>query len=260
MQCIIFSPTNTTRTIVRHIASTLADEPATIIDLTLPEKREPLSGQGPVIIGMPVYGGRIPALAIQRLRALGTGQGRPAIVVVVYGNRAFDDALLELRDLALELGFIPVAGAAFVGEHSFSTPTHPIGAGRPDEQDLTAAQDFGRAVRQKLAQHPDLSTCPKLEVPGNFPYREGIAAAPIAPETLTENCVLCGECALVCPTQCITITESEVETDKTNCLRCCACIRVCAYGARVMLEPKMVEFARNLHKKFQRRAEPEVFL
>lgn len=260
MQCIIFSPTNTTRTIVRHIASTLADEPATIIDLTLPEKKEPLSGKGPVIIGMPVYGGRIPALAAQRLRVLGTGQGRPVIVVVVYGNRAFDDALLELRDLALELGFIPVAGAAFVGEHSFSTPTHPIGAGRPDQEDLSKAQEMGQAVGQNLAQYPDLSTWPKLEVPGNFPYREGVAPAPIAPETLTENCVLCGECALVCPTQCITITQSSVETDKNNCLRCCACVRVCAYEARVLLEPKMVEFAHNLHKKFQRRAEPEVFL
>lgn len=260
MQCIYFSPTGTTRAVLEAIASTLGDGPNTVLDLTLPQQPATMSpGAGPVLIGMPVYGGRIPALGAQRLCEHVQGQGRAAVLVVVYGNRAFDDALLELCDLAEQVGFVPVAGAAFIGEHSFSTHTYPVAAGRPDQEDIQIAHNFGLAVRQKLAQITDLSALPRLHVPGNFPYRDGVPAAAIAPETLPQACVLCGACATVCPSNAITITDC-VETDASLCLRCCACIRACAYEARIMLHPKMVEFGKMLHEKCAHRAQPEIFL
>ena len=49
-----------------------------------------------LVVGMPVYSGRIPASALPALRKF-RGNGTPAVVVCVYGNRDYDDALLELR-------------------------------------------------------------------------------------------------------------------------------------------------------------------
>lgn len=261
MDCIIFSPTGTTRSIVTAIAEGMDQPIARPVDLTFPACVEPeAADDGPVIIGTPVYGGRVPALAAQRLRQHIRGDGRPAVLVVVYGNRAFDDALLELRDLAEELGFVPVAGAAFIGEHSFSTAAVPVAEGRPDTADADKARAFGQAVRARLDATPDLSALPRLEVPGNYPHRDGAAAMAVSPETLQENCVLCGECARACPTGAIVVTAESVETDTALCLRCCACIRACHYAGRLMLHPKVLEFGRILNDKFSRRAEPETFL
>ena len=49
-----------------------------------------------------------------------------AVPVVLFGNRNFDDGLIELRNILTEDGFMPVAGGAFVGEHAFS---RTLGAG-----------------------------------------------------------------------------------------------------------------------------------
>lgn len=73
------------------------------------------------------------------------------MVIAVYGNRAFEKAAAELAAAAARQGFVPVAAAAFVGEHSYSTPETPVAAGRPDAQDLARAAEFGAAVREKLA-------------------------------------------------------------------------------------------------------------
>lgn len=265
-QQILFSPTGTTRKILESIASVLAPDSCTELDLTYTASGEFSSvdqseNGGMALIGMPVHAGRIPALAVERLRACVQGKGRKAVLVVVYGNRAYDDALLELRDLAVELGFRPVAAAAFVGEHSFSTTDHPVGHGRPDTIDLEKALNFGRSVREKMLEVGDTNgNTQMLNVPGNFPYREGVQPAPISPETDAGICILCGNCVRSCPSAAITLASDAVETDKMACLRCCACIRVCPTGARVMVHPKILELGRTLHEKFADRREPELFL
>ena len=118
---IVFSPTNTTRKVLQAILQGLGPQSWSELDLTYPRPlRDTARNQGDaeelVLIGMPVYAGRIPALARERILSCVKGTGQKAVLVVVYGNRAYDDALRELRDLALELGFVPVAAAAFVGE------------------------------------------------------------------------------------------------------------------------------------------------
>ena len=89
--------------------------------------------------------------ALERLREI-RGEGTPAIVLAVYGNRSFGTAVAELASFVAERGFVPVAAGAFVGEHSYSTPETPIAQGRPDAQDLAAATAFGAQVREKLAK------------------------------------------------------------------------------------------------------------
>src|ERR1700690_2267706 len=103
---IYFSPTQTTRKVVENIAQGIQIVPVEHVDLTLPPAgmRERVEMHDELaIIGSPVYAGRLPVDVISRFRHL-KGNATPAVIVVVYGNRAYEDALLELRDLALELG------------------------------------------------------------------------------------------------------------------------------------------------------------
>ena len=153
VQSIYFSPTRTTARIVAAIARGTQLPAAEPLDLTPPEARTwriEAAQDALAIIGAPVYGGRIPPEAVVRLRRLRAHE-TPAGIVVVYGNRAYEDVLLELRDLVIEQGFIPIAAAAFIGEHSYSTEVTPIAHGRPDVLDLAQAQEFGALIRDRLA-------------------------------------------------------------------------------------------------------------
>ena len=60
-----------------------------------------------VVLGVPVYGGRIPALAAERMAQL-KGQQTPVIILVTYGNRDYEDALLELKTILEQQQFVVV--------------------------------------------------------------------------------------------------------------------------------------------------------
>lgn len=124
---VFFSPTETTAKIVIKIAQGINPDSITGINLTPPGARNQDFGQLKdelAVIGTPVYAGRVPPEAVHRLHRI-KGNNTPAAVVVVFGNREYEDALLELKDIAAELGFRPIAGGAFIGEHSYSNETIP---------------------------------------------------------------------------------------------------------------------------------------
>lgn len=124
----------------------------TAIDLTHPAGHPaPLPGEAVAIFAVPVYGGHVAPAALERLREI-RGEGTPAVVLAVYGNRSFGTAVAELASFVAGRGFVPVAAGAFVGEHSYSTTETPIAQGRPDARDLAAATAFGAQVREKLAK------------------------------------------------------------------------------------------------------------
>ncbi len=258
---ICFSPTGSTRKVLESIAQGTGIGRLERIDLTPPaaaERRPPELRETLAIIGCPVYGGRVPVDAVSRLRGI-EGNGAPAAVVVVYGNRAYEDALVELRDLARERGFRPVAAAAFIGEHSFSTADAPIAAGRPDAEDLRRAAEFGRMLAGKTGKLRSLQDEPPVTVPGNIPYKERGGLSNIAPVTEEAVCTRCGECVPVCPTAAIP-AEDPLTTDTKACIRCCACIKVCPVGARRMDDPGIRQIAERLSVNCSARKEPEIYL
>lgn len=255
---VYFSPTHTSQKVVRAIGEGLGVDARQELDLTTDNGTSPLKIKDSLcVIAAPVYAGRVPEVAIKRFERL-KPENSQAVVVAVYGNRNYDDALLELRDEALRLGFKQVvAAAAFIGEHSYSRPGLPVAEGRPDSADLSKAFDFGNRVRNLIGKL-DSGSVEKLEtltVPGNFPYKplpQAVKAAPVS----TDDCSGCGECVDVCPTKAITVIGfSKPVTNVDLCIKCCACVKSCPCGARVFDTP----FTAKLHAMCAERREPEMF-
>jgi ferredoxin len=260
VKLVYFSPTGTTQKVLESIAAGIKAANIEHINLTLPEGAQqaiaPFADEL-VIIGAPVYGGRLPADAIKRFKQL-KANNTLAVVIVVYGNREFEDALLEMKHLAIELGFVPVAGGAFIGEHSFATEEVPIANGRPDSLDVQKAMAFGSRISGKVAGLPSPEAQTDLEIPGRFPYEGGARSMAVAPVTKEETCTVCGTCASVCPTAAIAINGS-VATEIELCIRCCACVKNCPTGARVWEDSKMQEITNWLYQNCRIRKEPQLF-
>ena len=147
-----FSPTGGTEKAVRTVAADLAEHlgvPMEIYDFTLPDVRKQtavFTETDLVCFGTPVIAGRVPNVLLPYLKTV-VGGGAYGIPMVSFGNRNFDDALIELRNLMEDDGFRTVAGAAFVSEHSFS---RKLSAGRPDEEDYAVMHTFAQKVAEKL--------------------------------------------------------------------------------------------------------------
>ena len=185
-----------------------------------------------VILASPVYGGRLPYPAAQRLM-LCEGRKTPALLVVSYGNRAFEDALLEMKDIVEKQKFLPVAAAACVAEHSIA-PVYA--AGRPDADDEKTFSAFSSSVKTLLDGF-DPRLPHTLSVPGNHPYRL-YRESPL-PQTIDERCTKCGMCAQACPTHAISETEPD-RINSSRCISCMRCVAVCPDGGRVV-DGKLLE-------------------
>ena len=261
IKLVYFSPTRTTQKILEGIAQGTEVGTVEHLDLTPPESKTLNLNEMQdelVLLGVPVYSGRVPLEAVAKLQRLRADR-IPAVIIVVYGNREFEDALLELKDLAQESGFVPIAGGAFIGEHSFANDTTPIANGRPDAADLIKAREFGLKIRGKMKDIDSIDEVSQLEVPGNSPYKKRKKRAEISPSTQSDPCTLCKTCAAVCPVAAITVEET-VETDKLACILCCACVKNCPTGARVVEEPALIQMAQWLRTNCQTRKEPEIFM
>lgn len=258
---ICYSPTRTTFATLQNIAEGMHIPSTRDLDLTLPAQtpdQEIAIFSDVALIGVPVYAGRVAPVAAQRLKTI-NGNNTPAVVVVVYGNRHYEDALMELKQLTEASGFVVIAGAAFIGEHSYSSPGKPIAAGRPDADDKRAAMNFGVEVMAKLKGTAALSSIPPLELPGTCPEGPYLGPANITPEIDHDLCTLCGQCAEGCPTGAITVAET-LTTDASRCTFCCACLKTCPEGAIRIAIPKILEKVDYLYQNFQSRREPELFL
>lgn len=122
-----FSPTGGTKKIADAIAAGF-HTPLVEMDLTKADSAVTLGENDALMVVLPVFAGRVPQISLERLSAL-KGCGQKAVAVVVYGNREYDDALLETKDALEVCGFRVIAAAAFIAEHSI---VRSVAAGRPD--------------------------------------------------------------------------------------------------------------------------------
>ena len=250
---IYYSPTGTTQKILTQLAKELEPQIITEIDLTKEGNTNIEIDEDDIcIIGAPVYGGRIALTAIERIQKLKANNAK-AIVIAVYGNRAYEDALLELKDTATECGFETIAAAAFIAEHSFSSPEKPIAHGRPDKDDFAQIAEFAKQLKAKIDKG-DFST-PKIH--GNKPYKDRSQLPALTPETVTEKCTNCGKCIAICPTNAI---EVGGKTNPELCTWCFACIKACPQGGRIFDNPAINGLKDKLLNMCAERREPEFFL
>lgn len=248
---IVFSPTERTKAAARLIARQVDGNQAEL-DLTDALRRPDyhFDENEAVLVGVPVYGGRVPETAAERLLHL-HGNHTPAILLVTYGNRAYEDALAELRDILKKQGFHPIAAAAVVTEHNI---VHKIAAGRPDRKDQEAVQAFGRRVNTLLADMRSTYHQPEPDLPGNVPYRP-YHTIPFRIR-VGSSCRSCGLCIRKCPVQAISRTDPRV-TDTQRCISCMRCVHVCPTKERKVSTLMLLAAGHKLKKVCAARREPE---
>jgi ferredoxin len=261
VKLVFFSPTGTTQAVLGGIVRGLRPSNVKRIDITTPEARkQPLltSEDELLVVGIPVYMGRVPGLLSEWLNAIEASQ-TPAVCVVVYGNRVYDNALLELKDIIKSRGCIPIAGAAFIGEHSFSTSKTPASVGRPHEADLNHAEELGRQIRAKLRAISVLSRASEVSVPGTRPYGGITELWDVDFIAVDDRCVQCGLCAEGCPVGAID-PENSALIDQVKCITCCACIKSCPENAKTRKSGPVEDAANRVTTLYKEPKQPECFL
>ena len=74
----------------------------------------------------------MPAVAVERISKL-KGNNAKAVAVVVYGNRDYEDTMLELQEVLENCGFRVGAMVTAIAEHSVE---RTVAANRPDSKDI----------------------------------------------------------------------------------------------------------------------------
>jgi len=223
---VYFSATYTTKKILKQIAGRIGDK---IIeyDITqnIPKTNILFGNKDLLIVGMPVYAGRIPSVALDALAKF-KGENTVAIIVCVYGNRDYDDALLELKDKIEPKGFRIVSAGAFIAQHSIFPE---VGRNRPDEKDIELINEFGDKSAEIIAHLSSAGSLPPINIKGNNPYKIP-GEIPLKPKG-NKNCNECGTCVKLCPVQAIP-EDTPRKTEKEKCISCGRCIVVCPQNAR----------------------------
>jgi len=249
---VYFSPTNTTKKIVRTIGENIKCE--NLLDINLlktPIKENIYIGENDLlIVGMPVFVGRIPTVCVDMLNHL-KGDNSRAVVVNAYGNRDYDDALIELYDIVEKNGFKTIAAGAFIGQHSRFPE---VAKNRPDKEDIKKIVCFAKSCEQNINLDREKI---KLDIKGNRPYK-AIKTITLNP-TGDENCIECNACVRICPTEAIDLSNPRL-TDDDKCISCMACVYACPYDSRGLHTENFEELSNKFYEKNKERKEPEIFL
>lgn len=259
---IYFSPTGGTKNVADILTKEFSN--CTAIDLCSPSKDFPahFSENDLCYIAVPSFGGRVPDLAAKRLKTL-SGNHAFAVLITVYGNRAYEDTLLELSDIVTECGFSPIAAVTAIAEHSIM---HQFAAGRPDIDDIRTLTDFSARIVKKIRSQADtaqasrpqtVKTPVSLQLPGSRPYKK-YGTLPFIPLVST-TCIGCKKCAALCPVGAIRANRPN-ETDADRCIGCMRCISICPEKARYLDPGRLSATAKKMAPLFKERKECELFL
>jgi flavodoxin/NAD-dependent dihydropyrimidine dehydrogenase PreA subunit len=234
LKLVYFSATGTTKKIVQEIGRGIGYDVSDVVDITKPgarKQRLQTSENELLIIGVPVYEGRVQDNALNWLQTI-EAHNTPTACIVVYGNRAYDDALIQIKNILIKRKCVPIACAAFVAQHTFSSHKTPIAHGRPDADDLNQAKLFGENIRKKMFAIESISSFADVDVPGDAALQTKLHMGNVVakgPRSLyerrcfflidvAETCTQCGICADVCPVGAID-PENSATVDQDKCIQ-----------------------------------------
>ena len=269
VKAVFYSAVGTTEKVVTGVAEKIAAAlgvPMEVYDFTLPENRtEPkmFAADQLVVFGTPVYAGRVPNKMLPIVQSNFKGEGALAVPVVTFGNRNFDNGLIELRNELENNGFHTIAGAGVACEHVFN---EKLATGRPDADDWAKLSAFAEAVAEKVNAMTEIPA--PIAVRGDDPVGPyytplGTDGKPAVflkakPKTNEDLCDKCGICAKACPVGSISL-ENPSEVNGI-CIKCQACIKKCPKQAKFFDDAAFLSHVEMLVQNYQRRAEMEVFV
>lgn len=265
---LYFSPTDTTKktvTIISQKISAILNLKFNEYNFTYPNSRKAnleFSKDDLIVIGVPVIAGRVPNLIVDYLNSI-RGNGAIAVGIVLYGNRAYDDALKELDYILKNDNFKVVAAGAFVGEHSFS---NILAKGRPDDTDVNEMIEFSNKICDKIMTGIDCNS--EFYIKGNDNIKphfipkddknNKIDIRKVIPKT-SDSCRGCGLCAEVCPLG--SISFDDFKTITGICMKCCACVKKCPNNAKYFDDDWFLYHKNDLEDKYcSIRCENDMFL
>lgn len=248
---IYFSPTGGTKKVSDILAEQFGDE---VIDVNITESRFDfnhidIQKDDIVIISVPSFGGRVPSVAVERLSML-KRNGASGILVCVYGNRAYEDTLVELKDTVKNSGFNVIGAISAIAEHSIA---RQFATGRPDKQDIQQLLKFVEEIKLKIS----MGNTEEPNIPGNRPYKKASGAG-VVPKA-SKDCIKCGICAKECPVQAIDIHNPK-KVNNVNCISCMRCISVCPHQARKINAVLLLAVGIALNKVCSVRKDYELFI
>ncbi len=221
---LLFSATGRTENVLDIFSARWSEDRirADLSDVNFDRTKYNFTADDVVIVASPVYEGRLPAPVSDRLAKL-QGNGAKAVLMTVFGNRAIDDALLEMKNVMTQAGFVPVAAVEASVQHSIMPQVAPT---RPDTDDKKQLAEFAAKIKTALAEKSEYTNLP---VPGNFPYKK-LGGLPVKPKA-DKKCTACGLCAEKCPVGAIPKDNPKI-TDKEKCINCMRCTEICPASAR----------------------------
>ena len=240
---IIFSPTGG----VEKCADLLSAQLGNCwkeIDLSHPISPIALKEEDLCIYAVPSFGGRVVPVATERMRSV-QGNGAKAILLCVYGNRAYEDTLVEMQGTLNAQGFRCIAAVAALAEHSIM---HQFATGRPDVSDEKMLQEFAG----KIAANLDNTL---TSLPGNRPYKE-YKVVPMVPQ-VNDTCSGCRLCVEECPVEAI---GNDFTVDPQKCIGCMRCTAICPSHARFLIPERLAMLVSRLGPALEGRKENELFL
>lgn len=248
---ITFSPVGGTRKAAGFFLKGFCSDgiPIDLTDRALAFSDMAFTARDICLVAVPAYGGRVPRPAAERLGQM-HGGGARAILMAMYGNRAFEDTLAELAGLLCAAGFRCTAGVAAVAQHSIFPQ---FAAKRPDAADAAQLAAFARQVRAAL----DGGAVPQPVLPGNRSYRP-LGVMDLKPRA-GAGCTACGLCASRCPVGAIPL-QAPAQTDASLCIGCMRCAAVCPAHARRVDAAALAGAQQRLQKACEARKPNELFL